>query len=419
MGTNGRTPLRVCVVAENASFQFGGEASLPLHYYSRLRARGVEAWLIVHGRTRKELETLFPDDEGRIQFIPDKWFHKLIWSLTKYLPRRVADATLGTLMVLINQYIQRQMVRNLITTQQVNVVHQPIPVSPRAPSFICKLGVPVVIGPMNGGMEYPPAFRNVESWSTRASIALGRRSADVINRLIPGKKLARTVLVANRRTRLALPSCITGEVIELAENGVDVTLWSVQQRTASPATPPRFLFVGRLVDWKRVDIVLNALAQIPGACLDVIGDGPMRAEWTELTASLHLADRVSFLGWMSQQRCAEQLQSATALVLPSVYECGGAVVLEAMATGTPVIATAWGGPEDYIDECCGILIPPTSVEAMVHGFQAAMQRLIDEPQLRCKLGEAARKKIEAGFDWEDKIDRMLTIYQSSLSRASP
>ena len=98
MGTNGRTPLRVCVVAENASFQFGGEASLPLHYYSRLRARGVEAWLIVHGRTRKELETLFPDDEGRIQFIPDKWFHKLIWSLTKYLPRRVADATLGTLM---------------------------------------------------------------------------------------------------------------------------------------------------------------------------------------------------------------------------------------------------------------------------------------------------------------------------------
>jgi glycosyltransferase involved in cell wall biosynthesis len=365
------------------------------------------------------LEALFPDDEGRIQFIPDKWYHKLIWSLNKYLPRRVADATLGTVMVLINQYIQRQMVRNLITTQQVNVVHQPIPVSPRAPSFICKLGVPVVIGPMNGGMEYPPAFRNIESWSTRASIALGRRSADAINRLIPGKKLARTVLVANQRTRLALPSCITGEVIELAENGVDLTLWSVQHCMATPASPPRFLFVGRLVDWKRVDIVLNALAQTPAAHLDVIGDGPMRAEWSELTASLHLADRVSFLGWMSQQGCAEQLQSATALVLPSVYECGGAVVLEAMATGTPVIATAWGGPEDYIDESCGILIPPASVEAMVLGFRAAMQRLIDEPQLGCRLGKAARKTIEMGFDWEDKVDRMLTIYRSSLDRASP
>ena len=145
----------------------------------------------------------------------------------------------------------------------------------------------------------------------------------------------------------------------------------------------------------------------------------MRAEWMDLTASLHLAERVSFMGWMSQQRCAEQLQTATALVLPSVYECGGAVVLEAMATGSPVIATSWGGPEDYIDESCGILIPPTSVEAMVLGFRAAMQRLIDEPQLRCKLGMAARKKIEAGFDWEDKVDRMLTIYQSSLDRTAP
>lgn len=240
MATNGRTPLRVCVVAEHASFQFGGEASLPLHYYSRLRARGVEAWLIVHGRTQKELESLFPDDKNRIQFIPDKWFHKLIWSLTRYLPRRVADATLGTVMVLINQYIQRQMVRNLITTQQVNIVHQPIPVSPRAPSFICKLGVPVIIGPMNGGMEYPPAFRNVESWSTRASIALGRSSANAINRLIPGKKLAQTILVANHRTRLALPACITGEVVELAENGVDLTLWSVQPRIEATASPPAF-----------------------------------------------------------------------------------------------------------------------------------------------------------------------------------
>ena len=122
MGTSNQEPLRVCIVAENASFQFGGEASLPfLHYYTRLRARGVEAWLIVHGRTRQELETLFPNDSARIRFIPDKWFHKLIWRLNPFLPRRVAEATLGTLMVLVNQCIQRQMLRGLIATHQVNV----------------------------------------------------------------------------------------------------------------------------------------------------------------------------------------------------------------------------------------------------------------------------------------------------------
>src|SRR5580693_2616620 len=128
--------LRICIVAENASFRFGGEASLPLHYFSRLRTRGMDAWLIVHGRTRPELEALFPADQDRIQYIPDRWYHKLIWKLSRPLPRRVSEATFGTLMVLINQLIQRGMVKGLIQDRQINVVHQPIPVSPKAPSFI-------------------------------------------------------------------------------------------------------------------------------------------------------------------------------------------------------------------------------------------------------------------------------------------
>jgi glycosyltransferase involved in cell wall biosynthesis len=356
MGTSDQEPLRVCIVAENASFQFGGEASLPLHYYTRLRARGVEVWLVVHGRTRQELEALFPNDGARIRFIPDKWFHRLIWRLNAYLPRRVAQATLGTLMVLVNQYIQRQMVRGLIAAHHVNVVHQPIPVSPLAPSFIYKLGVPVIIGPMNGGMDYPEAFRNVESWLTRASISLGRSCANLVNRAIPGKKLASFVLVANQRTRLALPSCVQGNVVEVPENGVDLRIWSMLLHPLSNGHRPRFLFMGRLVDWKRLDWAIEALANVPGAYLDVIGDGPMRADWTQLAATLNLSDRVCFRGWMPQHECAQYFQSATALLLPSIYECGGAVVLEAMATGTPVIAVAWGGPKDYLDESCGMLM---------------------------------------------------------------
>jgi hypothetical protein len=207
--------LRVCIVAENASFRFGGEASLPLHYFARLRKRGVETWLIIHGRTRSELETLFPQDQDRIQYIPDKWYHKLIWQLSRPLPRRVAEATLGTLMVLINQLIQRSMVKRLIREQGVTVVHQPIPVSPKAPSFISGLSVPVIIGPMNGGMDYPAAFRGAESLFTRITVALGRSSANLVNSIIPGKTQATLLLVANPRTRAALPSSITGKVLEI------------------------------------------------------------------------------------------------------------------------------------------------------------------------------------------------------------
>jgi glycosyltransferase involved in cell wall biosynthesis len=406
--------LRVCIVAENASFRFGGEASLPLHYFARLRSRGIEAWLVIHGRTRPELEALFLNDQDRIQYIADKWYHRLIWQLSRYLPRRVSEATFGTLMVLINQLIQRGMVKRLIRDHGINVVHQPIPVSPKAPSFISKLHVPVIIGPMNGGMDFPPAFKGAEALFTRVAVALGRSSANLVNSMVAGKKHAVLLLVANQRTRLALPGCVQGQIIEIPENGVDLRIWSLPAAPIPSTIPARFVFVGRLVDWKRLDFVLHALAVIPNAQLEIIGDGPMRSAWSALSESLGIANRVHWLGWRPQPECAVILQGATALLLPSIYECGGAVVLEAMACGIPAVATAWGGPADYVDASCGILVPATNPETIIQGFADAMSKLISDPELRSQLGAAGRKRVEQLFDWEQKIDRILELYGKAI-----
>src|SRR5215212_7219650 len=113
---------------------------------------------------------------------------------------------------------------------------------------------------------------------------------------------------------------------------------------------------------------------------------------------------------MKQSQCAaELLQSADAMVLPSLFECGGAVVLEAMACGLPVIATNWGGPADYLDDTCGILVAPTSRDALIDGLAMAMRRLADSPSLREAMGRAARVRA-AAFDWQQKVDRMVTLY---------
>ena len=406
--------LRVCIVAENASFSFGGEASLPLHYFSRLRARGIEAWLIVHGRTQPELEALFPDDQDRIQYIPDRWYHRLIWMASRPLPRRISEATCGILMVLVNQLIQRRMLRQLIRTHGINVVHQPIPVSPKAPSFIGGLKAPVIIGPMNGGMDYPEEFRGNESVLVRASIHLGRLSAALVNRIITGKRDASFLIVANERTRLALPLHPRGRVVEIAENGVDLSIWT-RAAPIDSFTHPRFVFIGRLVDWKRLDFVLQALVDCPSAMLEVIGDGPMRDAWAETARRLGVADRVHWLGWLRQPECAKHLHGATALVLPSIYECGGAVVLEAMACAVPVIALRWGGPAQYIDSTCGILIPPSNERSIVQGFSEAQRLLATDRGMQARLGEAGRKRVEVHFDWNRKIEWMLDIYRTSVA----
>jgi glycosyltransferase involved in cell wall biosynthesis len=398
--------LRVLIVAEHASTRLGGEAILPYHYFRGLRARGVDAFLIVHERTRSELETLFPSELDRIRFVPDKLLQKIFYQCGRLLPRRVSEATFGFTNQLLTQLSQRAIARSLASSG--SVVHQPIPVSPRFPSLLWDVGSPVIIGPMNGGMEFPPAFAHTESLLSRLSIPLGRAFSGVMNTLLLGKYRAAVLLVANRRTRAALPPGADRHVFELSENGVDLTQW----RADSTPAADRFIFIGRLVAWKALDIVLHALTHTPGASLDVIGDGPMLSRWQKLAASLGLEQRVKFHGWLPQSDCALILARSTALVLPSLYECGGAVVLEAMASSRPVIATAWGGPLDYLDDSCGILVEPTSRKALVDGFAAAMQRIMTAPEIAQQFGANGCDKVHAQFDWEKKIDAMIEIYTS-------
>jgi glycosyltransferase involved in cell wall biosynthesis len=404
-------PLRILIVAENASERMGGEAILPCHYFRLLRARGMDAHLIVHERTRAELKSLFPAERERIHFVKDLLLQNFFYRIGRVLPRRIDEATLGMVNQFFTQLRQRGIVRRLTTSPCV--VHQPIPVSPRTPSLLYGLGLPVIIGPLNGGMEYPPAFRKSESPISRVIVRLARSSSNALNALFPGKRQASVVLVANQRTWAALPSDICGRVILLPENAVDTQRWS---GGVAPSAGERghFLFIGRLVDWKALDIAIEAVGKTPGATLDVIGDGPMLEEWRELVERLGIGGRIQFMGWRSQEQCVEHLRGCCALLLPSLYECGGAVVLEAMAMSRPVIATAWGGPLDYVDANCGILVEPTSRVALIDGFSAAMVRLQSCPNLAQQMGAAGRERLRNEFDWHKKIETMLAIYESTV-----
>jgi len=409
--------MRVCIVADNASVRFGGEAILPLHYFRLLRQRGIEAWLVAHERVRVELESLLPGERDRMRFVPDTAFHRVLFRFSQLLPRRIAESTAGLAMLMYTQWTQRSVVRQLIREHEIDVLHQPAPVAPSYPSMFFGLGRPLIIGPMNGGMEYPPAFRSAESLVSRIFVAFARQLTVIGNFLLPGKRNAALLLVANQRTANALPKGCRGRAVELVENGVDLSTWDT---SAMPAKqdPHRFVFLGRLVDWKALPIVFEAMTRVSAATLDVIGDGPMRKPWVAEVQRLGLVERVHFRGWQSQQECARALAASVALVLPSLYECGGAVVLEAMAMGRPAVAAAWGGPADYLDTDAGFLIPPVSRDALVAGFAEAMQRLIGDPELAARMGSAAQQKVREKFTWEMKINRIVEIYGSVLQSPS-
>jgi glycosyltransferase involved in cell wall biosynthesis len=422
--------LCLLIVAEYASMAMAGEPRLPVHYYRILRSRGMDVHLLVPERNRDELLALFPEDADRLHFTADLWLHRLLWSIHQLLPERLSWFTAGTAMRLLTQVIQGRVAKQLIRRHGINLVHLPIPVTPREPVAIYDLGVPIMMGPMNGGMTYPHGWQSCRP-VVDGFMRIGRPISRGLNRLIPGKRRAQLLLVANERTRSALPGKLTMPVVELAENGVDLRLWTGEARSLSgqDVAVPHFVFMGRLIQWKGVDMLLESFAtliQAKAASLTIIGDGDELAPLTALATALGLnwtadsdrqglANQVTFVGWRSQTEAAEIFRQSDVFVLPSVLESGGAVVLEAMAMGLPVIAADWGGPADYIDEHCGMLIATDNRQQLIDDLAVAMLCLAESPELRLRLGVTGRLKVYRDYDWERKVDRMVDLYDGLLA----
>jgi len=148
---------------------------------------------------------------------------------------------------------------------------------------------------------------------------------------------------------------------------------------------------GRLTAQKALGDTLEALARVPDVALLVLGDGPERAELERRAGELGLADRVRFLGAGTRDDVIALFRAVDAALLTSAWENLPHTLLEALATGTPVIATAVGGiPEVVRDGKNGLLVPPRDVA----GIASAIERLVRDNALRASLAAAAAPSVE-------------------------
>jgi len=155
---------------------------------------------------------------------------------------------------------------------------------------------------------------------------------------------------------------------------------------------PTLVFAGRLTAAKALPVAFAALASTEGVCLLVAGDGPDRQALELEAERLGLAGRVRFLGAQPRERVLALFRAADAALLSSAWENFPHTVVEALAAGTPVIATRVGGvPEVVHDGENGLLVPAGDPEALA----AAIRRFLHEPELRARLVAAAKPSVEA------------------------
>ena len=204
--------------------------------------------------------------------------------------------------------------------------------------------------------------------------------------------------------------------------GVDCQ--AIQLRDPSEETST-ILHVARLVDMKGTSYLIRAFAALSHQHKDVqliiIGDGPLRHPLRKLARSLAVESRVQFLGALPHTQVLAWMRKAAMLVLPSVQtttgrvEGLGMVLLEAAATGVPVIASRVGGiPEGVVDGLTGLLVPPRDTDAL----SRCLDKLLHEPMTRALMGVQARAFVERRFDIRRQGEKLEQFYDTVLSNRS-
>jgi L-malate glycosyltransferase len=200
------------------------------------------------------------------------------------------------------------------------------------------------------------------------------------------------------------------ERIEVIRNGLDVSAFTPQPRRGAACT---IVTLANLRSEKRHELLFAAMRIVavrhPGARLRVVGDGPRRRELEQLVADWGLAGRIEFLG--HQTDVASALAAADIFALASRSEASPNALIEAMAAGLPAVATAAGGvPEILADGETGLLVPVDDASALAR----ALLRLMDEPSLADRMGEAARRRAVDRYSFDRMTQAFERLYLSRL-----
>lgn len=284
------------------------------------------------------------------------------------------------------------------------------------PTFMYKLPIPFIWGPIGGGEAVPFNFIEILPWKNRIPqyaryllirflkwnpLFMGpcRKAAAIIARTADSKAVFPAKYQS--KTSVMLETGMTEEDVQLYqfstqpdENAVD---WSQQIE---------LICVGRLVPSKNIETAIHALAIARhthrNVRLTLVGDGPLKNRLIALAERLDVQECIRFLGAVSRQQVIQELQNSQIFLFPSLKEGGSWALIEAMSVGLPVICLDTSGMHVITDDSCAIRISPTTPEEVVNNMAEAVIKLVESKQLRKRMGENARTRIQEYFLWSQK-----------------
>jgi len=209
-----------------------------------------------------------------------------------------------------------------------------------------------------------------------------------------------------------------GYPVGIVHNGVDPDIFRpgspdplIRERFAIPVEAPLIVSTGRLIGWKGLRVIIEALPGLPDAHYLVIGNGPDRQKLEQLATQLSVGERVHFAGEVAHRDLPDHLRTSTVFVQPSIgEEAFGISVVEAMACGLPVLASNQGGlPEIVIHDETGFLLPAGNMERWREGLTL----LLSQPLRAREMGASSISRVLRNFTWQENALLLLSELKKS------
>jgi len=268
--------------------------------------------------------------------------------------------------------------------------------------FLRKGPIPIVIGPLNGGLPWPPGFSQLENQKEWVS------NLRNLYRYLPFARStyrnAAAILAASSQTYAEF-AAYRDKLFFVPENGIASSQCFGNTRSGEPDRKLELLFVGGLVPRKACDLALRAAAPLLRngvARFTALGDGPERNRLEILAKTLGVENAVHFRGWVSHSEVLNQLRSADVFVFPSVRDFGAGVVFEALACGAVPVVADFGGPGDIVTPDVGYKIPITNESDFVAQMEQVLKGLADDRSLLERLREQAMAYARERLTWDAK-----------------
>jgi glycosyltransferase involved in cell wall biosynthesis len=313
----------------------------------------------------------------------------------------------------------REVIAQLHARHKFDLLHHVTFAGFRYPTAIWGHGVPSVWGPI-GGIESVPW--NLLPWGQPASLLaeIKRNLHNLLQagpfQVMPRRARASTVILACTPEMQAAFARHHVAAPLMPTIGLDCGAIPFGTKPDRSAGPLRLLFVGNLITLKGIDFAIHALRESDSAAtLTLIGSGEFQASAQRLVRRLGLEERVKFLGQLPRAEVLRSYADFDVFIFPSLHDTGGYAVIEAMLNELPVICLDCGGPALAVQPDCGVKVSLGSRREVRQGLAAAIRRYDQDRSLLRQHGVAARRAIQANYDWDQKGEQMDAVYQRAIS----